>query len=274
MERKAPRPPAGASRGPGADDPPPDDTRDAAVPPPDRRQEAGTSQPAHDPVLREQIDYYRARADEYDQWYFRQGRYDRGPELNAQWFAEAKETRKALERFGPRGRILELAGGTGLWTRYLAPHAGHLTVVDASAEVLKLNRGRVGGSRVTHVQADLFSWRPTGQYDVVFFAFWLSHVPPQSFDRFWDTVREALAPEGRVFFVDSRYEPTSTAADHRLSGPEAQAVTRRLNDGRTYRIVKVFHEPDRLAQRLGDLGWRARVHTTERYFLWGEASRR
>ena len=40
-----------------------------------------------DPLL-EQLAYYRARAAEYDEWWLRQGRYDRGAALNAQWFAE------------------------------------------------------------------------------------------------------------------------------------------------------------------------------------------
>ena len=144
-----------------------------------------------DPRVRDQIDYYRARAGEYDQWYFRQGRYDRGPELNARWFAEAEETREALERFAPRGRVLELAGGTGLWTRYLVRHADHVTVVDAAAEVLKLNRARVGTERVAHVQADVFSWRSGERYDAIFFAFWLSHVSAERFAGFWAMVRRA-----------------------------------------------------------------------------------
>lgn len=29
-----------------------------------------------DPTLQQQIDYYRARAGEYDQWFYREGRYD------------------------------------------------------------------------------------------------------------------------------------------------------------------------------------------------------
>ena len=33
-------------------------------------------------ILLDQIAYYRARAGEYDQWWFRAGRYDRGPELD------------------------------------------------------------------------------------------------------------------------------------------------------------------------------------------------
>ena len=39
-------------------------------------------------ILQDQIDYYRARAGEYDEWWFRSGRYDRGAQFNARWQAE------------------------------------------------------------------------------------------------------------------------------------------------------------------------------------------
>src|SRR5437588_5303628 len=91
----------------------------------------------------EQIAYYRARAREYDSWWRREGRYDRGPEANARWFEEVHEVETALERFRPMGDVLELACGTGLWTRHLVRYAAHLTAVDAAEEVLAMNRARV-----------------------------------------------------------------------------------------------------------------------------------
>ena len=39
-------------------------------------------------ILEQQIDYYRARAGEYDEWWFRRGRYDRGADLNSRWHAD------------------------------------------------------------------------------------------------------------------------------------------------------------------------------------------
>ena len=53
---------------------------------------------ADDTVLSEQLDYYRARALEYDKWWLREGRFDRGPEANARWFAETTELERVLER--------------------------------------------------------------------------------------------------------------------------------------------------------------------------------
>jgi demethylmenaquinone methyltransferase/2-methoxy-6-polyprenyl-1,4-benzoquinol methylase len=227
----------------------------------------------HDKMVREQIAYYQARAGEYDEWFLRQGRYDRGPQANAQWFREVEQVQQALDAFRPRGHVLELACGTGLWTQRLLRHAQHISAVDASPEVLALNEQKVRSSRVRYVQADLFEWRPAEQYDVVFFSFWLSHVPPERFDAFWNLVAAALRPEGRAFFVDSLYEPTSTAADHQLRDRQATCATRRLNDGRTFEIVKVFYEPTDLQGRLARSGWQAQVAGTEHYFLYGHAAR-
>ena len=223
-------------------------------------------------LIEQQKEYYRARAGEYDEWFERTGRYDRGPGHRARWFAEVEEVRAALERFDPAGRVLELACGTGWWTEQLVRWAGEVTAVDASAEVLELNRRRVGDERVRRERADIFAWLPDGAYDVVFFSFWLSHVPPERFAAFWEMVRGALAPGGRVFFVDSLRTELSTATDHRLSDEGDVVLERKLNDGRRFQIYKVFYEPGDLRRQLEALGWRADIRATESFFLYGEAS--
>lgn len=222
-------------------------------------------------LLRQQIAYYQARAAEYDEWFLRQGRYDRGPELNARWFAEVAKVRRVLAEFVPTGRVLELACGTGLWTQSLAQTAERVTAVDSSPEALALNRERLRDPRVEYIAADLFAWRPSTTYDVVFFSFWLSHVPPARFGAFWELVRRCLAPGGRVFFLDSLRDPTSTARDHHLPDADAADVTltRRLNDGREFSIVKVFYQPAALEDALKARGWEVCVRATERYFLYG-----
>src|SRR5262245_51125388 len=125
------------------------------------------------PILDEQIAYYRARAEEYDEWWFRTGRYDRGEAQRKVWFEEAAQVETALREARPGGHILELACGTGLWTRHLAGDATSLTAVDASPEVVRINRERVRSPQVEYVQTDLFHWKPARLYDFVFFGFWL-----------------------------------------------------------------------------------------------------
>jgi SAM-dependent methyltransferase len=226
-------------------------------------------------ILKQQIEYYRARAAEYDEWWFRTGRYDRGPEFNAQWQTEVASVEEALDAWlavrRPRN-VLELACGTGLFTRRLAPRVPHLTAVDASPEVIAINRDRVAADNVEYVEADLFSWRPAQAYDAVFFSFWLSHVPDDRFVAFWKTVGAALAPGGVAYLIDSAFDPTSTAKDHVLPGRDAGVVTRKLNDGREFRIVKLFYRPEELAAKLSKLGWRAKIRQTEHYFIHGQVS--
>jgi len=226
-------------------------------------------------VLREQLDYYRERAAEYDQWWLRQGRYDRGPEQRAQWFAEASEVRAALVAFRPGGRVLELACGTGIWTEQLLPFADELTAIDGSREMLAINAGRLRSPRVRYIEADLFRWRPGAEerFDTIFFGFWLSHVPPERFAAFWNLLDSCLAPRGRIFFVDSRYQETSTAVDHVLPERSATVLQRRLNDGREYRVYKVFYDGDELTRRLADLGWRFEIGETRNYFMYGAGCR-
>ena len=146
--------------------------------------------------------------------------------------------------------------------------------MDASPEVLAINRARLAGAGLAlprYVEADLFAWAPERAYDVVFFSFWLSHVPPERFAQFWGTVAEALKPGGRAVLVDSLPDETSTAHDHRM--PDERGLQeRRLNDGRTFRIVKLFREPQELASQLADLGWRAEVSRTPTYFVYGSAA--
>ena len=36
-------------------------------------------------IISDQIDYYRARAGEYDEWFLRQGRFDHGRDFNRRW---------------------------------------------------------------------------------------------------------------------------------------------------------------------------------------------
>jgi len=225
-------------------------------------------------LIEEQIAYYRARAAEYDEWFMRRGRYDHGPELNRQWFHEVEAVARALAEFRPAGRLLELACGTGWWTEHLARYSDDVTAVDASPEAIALNRQRLGGRPVRYVEADLFAWEPDREYDVVFFSFWLSHVPPERFEPFWSLVRRCLAPGGRVFLIDSRPDPTSTARDQRFSPPDDPTMIRRLNDGRAFRIVKIYYDPASLAERLSALGWQPALRTTAHYFLYGAVTDR
>ncbi len=178
--------------------------------------------------------------------------------------------RRALSALGQVESALELACGTGIWTQELCRIATQVTAIDASEEMIAINRAKVAAAKVTYQQADLFAWQPDRQYDLVFFGFWLSHVPADRLDQFLSAVGAAVKPGGYIFIIDSRLEPTSTAADNPLRDDEHIIRTRKLNDGREFKVVKVFYEPADLRAHLKRAGFSADVQTTDHYFIYAK----
>jgi demethylmenaquinone methyltransferase/2-methoxy-6-polyprenyl-1,4-benzoquinol methylase len=227
-------------------------------------------------MLDEQARYYEARAPEYEDVWFRRGRYDLGPAGNARWFEETARLEAAVDAFDATGEVLELACGTGLFTRRLASRAHHLTALDASGAALAMNRERVGDPTIEYVHADLFTWEPPRgvRYDVIFSSFLISHIPPARFESFWDRLAGWLAPGGRVFFCDDVAGETdrpSNPGEDVEDGPDF-AHRRRLHSGQEYTIVKVFHRPDGLTEALEGWGWVAEIDTTGDEFFYGTAT--
>lgn len=212
---------------------------------------SGSSSTSH-----EQLAYYRAVADEYE---------DHAIDAPGQ-----DELLAAINSFRPIGDVLELACGSGVWTEGLERSAASVTAVDGASEMLARARARLGSSAsVRFVEADLFSWHATRRYDAVFFGFWISHVPEDRFELFWNLVDETLEPDGRVFFFDDNRRTDVELVE----GAHSPIVRRRLNDGTPFRVIKVPHAPAELERRLRALNWDINVTGTSGPFYWGTGGR-
>jgi ubiquinone/menaquinone biosynthesis C-methylase UbiE len=226
-------------------------------------------------LVTEQLAYYRARAAEGDEWWEGRAEDDLETGLRGAWRADALQLRADLERFAPSGDVLELAGGTGVFTAELLRHTGRVTVVDAAPEALAVNRARHPGA--TFVEADLFDWEPPRQFDAVCSSFWISHVPAGRWTGFWAMVARALRPGGRVWLCDNAHPADATAGPagyhERVAAadPASGVGERRLRDGRAFQIVKRYWRPAELERDLAAIGWTARISTTDWAFIHGEA---
>lgn len=198
-----------------------------------------------DRVLREQSEYYQARAGEYDESLRGIGP---GEQANEEWL----QIVSGLRALKPVEEVLELACGTGIWTQELVKIGRSVTALDGSTEMIAINRSKTAGTAIEYQCIDLFQWDPETQYDLVFFAFWLSHVPPAHLGDFLNKVARATRPGGRVFIVD---EPQS---DRNISGPNVDGVyqQRTLNDGRSFQIVKVYYDPQEIERHFLGQGFK------------------
>jgi demethylmenaquinone methyltransferase/2-methoxy-6-polyprenyl-1,4-benzoquinol methylase len=222
-------------------------------------------------TIQEQIAYYKARAKEYDEWFYRIGRYDRGLEINQRWFDEVAALKNVVQQVGTVESILELACGTGIWTQELLKIGKQITALDASQEMIEINRQKLNKAlNVEYRQLDLFSWQPDKQYDLVFFSFWLSHVPPAKVDEFLSKVYNSVLPGGKVLLIDSYFEITSSAKDHPLQDKNEIYQRRKLNDEREFQIFKIYYQPDVLLNKLTQAGFQAEVRLTDTYFIYAQ----
>jgi demethylmenaquinone methyltransferase/2-methoxy-6-polyprenyl-1,4-benzoquinol methylase len=221
---------------------------------------------------REMIEYYAARAGEYDDWYLRRGRYEHGPIHDAAWNAELDAAGRWLDALPIHGRIVELAAGTGWWSPLLADK-GELWMYDAAEAPLERARERLVAHRLRahlHVR-DAWDEPEPPPADALFAGFWLSHVERHRTGAFLDLVGRWLVPGGRVALIDSLPDPRSGAVDH--PPPVDDRSLRRLDDGREFTVVKVHRSPEEIAAALSAAGFTGvDVTTTGRFFVLGTAT--
>ena len=227
-----------------------------------------SAEPAATDLDREMVEYYEARAPEYDDWYLRRGRYAHGPIHDAAWDAELDAAGRWLDGLPMTGEIVELAAGTGWWSPLLAAK-GVASLYDASEAPLARARERLvahGLRAHLHVRD---AWAaPDRPVDALFTGFWLTHVPVDRLDAFLAVARSWLKPGGPYAFIDSLDDAQSGTTD-RI--PPADGIARRrLADGREFRVVKAYHAPETLEAALRRAGFDdISITTTGRFFLLG-----
>ena len=248
----------------------------AHAPAPTTSGSAPSSAPAPErtALAQEMVDYYEARAGEYDDWYIRRGRYEHGPIHDAAWNAELDAAGRWLDALPMSGRIVELATGTGWWSPLLAGK-GELWCYDAAPAPLERARDRLlahGLRAHLHVR-DAWAAPDGDPASALFAGFWLSHVERDRTGDFLDLAARWLAPGGRLALIDSLPDPRSGATDHDPVAADGRSL-RRLADGREFTVIKVYRTPEETADGLRAAGFvDVSVTTTGRFFLLATAVR-
>lgn len=175
--------------------------------------------------------YYAARAAEYDRVYAK-------PERQADLAALAAW----LPPWFTGRRVLEIACGTGWWSRHIAPVSASLLGLDSAPETLAIARQRLGDQPgVRWIVGDAYALPAEAEgHDAAFAGFWWSHVPRRRQGAFLNHLAGRLAPGARVVMIDNQHVEGS---NHPVSAPDAQGDTwqqRRLDDGSTHRVLKNF----------------------------------
>lgn len=165
-------------------------------------------------------------------------------------------------------KVLELACGTGYWTRVIAPAAASVHATDVNEEALALARARQQGDNVTFAQADAFDLPPAvGQYTAVFAGFWWSHVKREEQDRFLAQLRAKLGKDVLVVLIDNVYVDGSSTVIARTDLEGNTYQFRLLPSGERMEILKNFPADSFLRKRLGTAARDIRTRRWPHYWL-------
>ena len=190
--------------------------------------------------------YYAARAGEYDRVYQK-------PERQS----DLRQIEQWLPALLSGATVLELACGTGYWTRFIAPVASAVVAIDSAPETLRIARQRVNASNVRFQIGDAYALSPAGRsFDAAFAGFWFSHVPLERQHGFLAGLNSALAPGARVVLLDNLFVEGSSSPVAEQDGNGNTYQCRTLSDGSTHRVLKNFPDEVQLralaAQGLGE----------------------
>ncbi|MEO8716725.1 MAG: class I SAM-dependent methyltransferase [Burkholderiales bacterium] len=203
-------------------------------------------------------DYYARRALEYERFYDK-------PERKA----DLAVLRDRVAAMCTGRRVLEVACGTGWWTEVLAPAAAQVTALDVNEEVLQIARGKpLPPERVEFLRADAYRLPDLGRrHDLLFAAFWWSHVPLERLDEFLAGCARAVAPGALLAFLDGRYVEGSSTPLARRDATGNSYQLRKLEDGSAYEVLKNYPADGELIRRASRLGWGANIELLPYHWL-------
>lgn len=192
------------------------------------------------------IEYYQKRAREYDKIYFRNDAV-RQSELA---YLYALSRRVLLGR-----RVLDIACGTGFWTRILSDSAHSIIGLDINSDTLEVARDKNYRCPVNFIRGDFLKIDNLPEpVDGLMATFVLSHIRRQEIDDLRDTLSRILEPGAPVFFCDNNLvcemKPELIPA-----GDGVNTYKKRiLENGEEYVILKNYFDSEELKRIFAEWG--------------------
>ena len=211
----------------------------------------------------ELVTYYRARAAEYEKVYAK-------PERQG----DLRALHEIVPAFFTGRRVLEVACGTGYWTRLLSERAASVLAIDLAFETLQIARGRQhADSIVEYREGDAFDLAAVpGAVDAAFAGFWWSHVRREDLQRFLRGLHERLSVGDPVFVLDNRYVAGSNWPISRTDSAGNTYQRRRLESGPEHEVLKNFPMPSEVHSAVVAAGGTAPIIVEMTYYWYATYS--
>ncbi len=182
------------------------------------------------------IEYYSKRAEEYEDVYHRDDPIRQG---------EQNQIKEELKRLLAGKSVLEIACGTGYWTKYIAEVAKNITGIDISDEVLEIARSK--NIQAQFINGDAFNLEKIeGNFNASCANFWFSHIEKKRIDQFLKDFHKRLMNNSPVFMADNMYIEGIGGKLIKKDDSYDTYKVRKLSDGGEYQILKNYYDEKEL----------------------------
>ncbi len=166
--------------------------------------------------------------------------------------------------------VLELACGTGYWTRVIMESARHVHATDINPEMLAMAALRaLPAEHATFSQADAWDLPAALAKDItaVFIGFWWSHIKREEQDRFLAQLRAKFGKDLLLVLLDDSWveDESPTIARTDLQGNTHHIFL--TGEGERYEVTKNYPTDSYLRKKLGTAAREIKLHRNTYYFL-------
>ena len=181
--------------------------------------------------MNQQKIYYQKRAKEYERVYQKTERQE-----------DLKTLHTYLQEQATDKNILEIACGTGYWTKTLATTSHQIQASDYNKAVLEIAKTKSYGTTPVFFQQLDFWKLPSSNisYDLIFGGFIWSHILKDQLPSFIKLLQGQIQKEGALLFIDNQYVEGSSTPISRIDQNGNTYQTRRLADGSAFEVLKNF----------------------------------
>jgi len=203
--------------------------------------------------------YYAVNADNYDQVYGQEERFD-----------DLDDLQEMIAELFQGHKVLELACGTAYWTELIADVAESVHATDIVPEMIALAETRgLDEDVVSFGVMDAFNLPDglLGKYTAVFAAGWWTHVKREDQDKYLKMLRAKLGKDVLLVLLDSTYVDGVSMVFARtdLEGNTFQILT--ADDEQRYEVMNNYPTDSTLRKRLAPHAREIRIERLEYYYL-------
>ena len=165
--------------------------------------------------------------------------------------------------------VLELACGTGYWTRLIAEIADKVVATDINPEMIAMATLRaMPADKVTLRVANAYDLpADIGDFTAVFIGFWWSHVGREVQEKFLAQLRAKVGKDMFIVLLDDAYVEGSSETVARTDMEGNTYQIRTAPDGDRYEIPKTYPSDSALRKKLASSVREIKIVRLEYYWM-------